>query len=232
MKARRRRTRADALRERLAPTRTLAPVPVLVLLLTLVLPPTAGAQSVGGPALEERGVGLEAAGGIALIGGGLAAVADPGLSAAGSVSLPLGPNVNVRVDGGLELPARDVGSGPLINFYSGVAGLEYVAQQEEPGHPPVRTALNLGAGLSVVEAVEMPLAAPDGATFSERYLTLTAGARLGYPVTSGFEIYLAPRLQWLDIPEADWARLTEGLGVAAPENVWLMPLRAGVRLGL
>lgn len=196
------------------------------------LPSPAAAQAPGAPALGGRGVGLEAAGGVVLAGGGLAAVADPGLSAGGGVSVPVGPNVNIRLDGGLELPARDASAAPLINFYSGLAGLEYVAQQDEPGHPPVRTALALGAGLSVVEAVEMPVGAPAGATFSESYLTLAAGARLGYPVTSGFEIYLAPRVKWLDIPEDDWSRLTTGLGVPAPGDVWLVPLRAGLRIGL
>lgn len=198
----------------------------------VVSPSTAAAQGLGAPTLEDRGVGLEAAGGIGLPTGGLAAVADPGLSAGGSISVPVAPNVNVRVDGGLELPARDVAAGPLINFYSGAASLEYVAQQEGPGRPPLRTALNLGAGLSFVEAVEMPQAAPSGATFSETYLTLAAGARLGYPVTSGFEIYVAPRLKWLDMPEADWSQLTSGLNVPAPDNVWLVPVRAGLRIGL
>lgn len=220
-----------------APAGRVASPPAAVTLfaaLSLVsgLPSPAAAQAPGAPALDDRGVGLEAAGGVVLASGGLAAVADPGLSAGGSISVPVGPNLNVRLDGGLELPARDVSAAPLINFYSGVAGLEYVAQQEGPGRPPLRTALSLGAGLSIVDAAEMPRSAPAGATFSESYLTLAAGARLGYPVTSGFEIYVAPRVRWLDVPGEDWSRLTTGLGVPAPDDLWLVPIRTGLRVGL
>ncbi len=199
--------------------------------LVCVLPVPLAAQALGIPALGDRGVGLEAGGGVALPAGGLAAVAAPGFSAGVGASVPLASNLNVRLDGGVDLPDRDVSAGPLINVYSGTASLEYVAQQEEPGRAPLRTALSLGGGLSVVEAAEMPAAAPSGATFSESYLTLTAGARLGYPLSSGFALYVAPRVKWFDLPEADWNRLTEGLGEAAPENGWMVPVRAGLRVG-
>lgn len=231
METRRRRNRNAPLPGPDASIAALVPVTAAALLLCW-LPSTLAAQAPGAPALEDRGVGLGATGGIGLPTGGLAAVADPGLSAGGSVSVPLGRSLSVRIDGGLELPARDVAAGPLINFYSGVASLEFVAQQNQPGRPPLRTGLSLGAGLTVVEAAEMPVAAPSGATFSERYPTLAAGARLGYPVTSGFVIYLAPRLMWLDMPGDDWSRLTAGLGAPAPDNVWLVPIRAGARVGL
>lgn len=200
-------------------------------LLLCALPGSAAAQAPGTPALDDRGVGLEAGGGVALPARGLAAVADPGLSAGVGASVPVATNVNVRLDGGVDLPDRDVAAGPLVNVYSGMASVEYVAQQEQPGRPPLRTALSLGGGMSVVEAVEMPVAAPAGATFSESYPTVTAGARLGYPVSSGFVLYLAPRVKWFDLPEEDWNRLTEGLGVAAPEGGWMVPIRAGVRIG-
>ena len=200
-------------------------------LLLCALPGSAAAQHLGAPALGDRGVGLEVGGGVTLPAGGLAAVAEPGLSAGLAISVPVAANVNVRLDGGLGFPDRDVSAGPLIDVYSGMASVEYVAQQEEPGHAPVRTALSLGGGLSVVEAAEMPLAAPAGATFSESYPTVTAGARLGYPLSSGFVLYLAPRVKWFDLPAEDWNRLTEGLGVAAPENGWMVPVRAGVRIG-
>ena len=205
---------------------------VLVLpLLLCALPGAAAAQTLGAPSLGDRGVGVEAGGGVALPAGGLAAVADPGFSAGVGASVPVAPNLNVRLDGGLDLPDRDVAAAPLINVYSGMASLEYVAQQEETGRAPLRTALSVGGGLSVVEAAEMPLAAPAGATFNEAYPTVTAGARLGYPVSSAFVVYLAPRVKWFDMPEEDWNRLTEGLGVAAPENGWAVPIRAGMRIG-
>jgi len=207
-------------------------VAALVLsLLLCALPGSAAAQPLGAPSLEDRGAGLEVGGGVALPAGGLAAVAEPGFSAGIGVSVPVAANVNVRLDGGLDLPDRDVSAAPLINVYSGMVSVEYVAQQEEPGRAPLRTALSLGGGLSLVEAAEMPLAAPSGATFSESYPTVTAGARLGYPLSSGFVLYLAPRVKWFDLPEEDWNRLTRGLGVAAPENGWMVPIRAGVRIG-
>lgn len=232
MATRPRRSSASALVGRLAS----ACRPVLgasaAVLLVVAVPQALSAQGVGGPTLEQRGVGIEAGGGVVLPSGGLAAVADPGLSAALGLSAPVGAHVNVRLDGELDLPDRDVAAGPLINVYSGLASLEYVLQQGEPGRAPLRTALSLGGGVSVVEAAEMPAAAPSGATFSESYLTLVAGARLGYPVTSGFVVYLAPRVKWFDLPEADWNRLTQGLGADAPENGWVVPVRAGIRLGL
>lgn len=230
METRHRRNRKNVLTGRVG-TVPLAGRLSAAVFLMVVLPTTAASQGLGAPKLDDRGVGLEVAGGIGLPSGGIAAVADPGLSAGAGLSVPVTRNLNVRVDGGLELPARDVAAGPLIDFYSGVVGLEYVAQQGEPGRAPVRTALSLGTGLSVVEAAEMPAAAPSGATFSESYLTLAAGARLGYPVTSGVVIFLAPRVKWLDIPEEDWSRLTAGLDVPAPDAVWLVPLRAGIRVG-
>lgn len=205
--------------------------PLALALLLCALPGSAAAQALGTPALEDRGIGLEAEGGVALPAGGLGAVADPGFSAGIGVSVPVTGSVNVRLDGGIDLPDRDVAAAPLVNVYSGMASVEYVAQQEQPGRPPLRTALSLGGGMSVVEAAEMPLAAPAGATFSESYPTVTAGARLGYPLSSGFVLYLAPRVKWFDLPEEDWSRLTEGLGVAAPEHAWMVPIRAGVRIG-
>lgn len=203
---------------------------LLLALLACALPGGAAAQAPGTPALEDRGLGLEASGGVALPAGGLAAVADPGLSAGVGASVPVAASLNVRLDGGVDLPDRDVPAGPLVNVYSGMLSVEYVAQQEQPGRAPLRTALSLGGGMSVVEAVEMPVGAPAGATFRESYPTLTAGARLGYPVSSGFVLYLAPRVKWFDLPEEDWNRLTEGLGEAAPEHGWMVPIRAGVRI--
>lgn len=220
-------TRLPDLRTALLPACAVLVLPILL----CALPVPAAAQSLGAPSLADRGVGLEVGGGVALPAGGLATVADPGFSAAAGFSVPVAANVNVRLDGGLDLPDRDVAAGPLVNVYSGMASVEYVAQQEEPGHAPVRTALSLGGGLSVVEAAEMPLAAPAGATFSESYPTVTAGARLGYPLSSGFVLYLAPRVKWFDLPAEDWNRLTEGLGVAVPEHGWMVPVRAGVRIG-
>lgn len=233
----------DAPRHRRSPTRTgrsrspeSRSIPGLrasaVLFLLCALPGAASAQAPGTPSVGERGIGLEASGGVSLAVGGLAAVADPGLSAGFGASVPVASSVNVRIDGGIGLPARDAAAGPLIDVYSGLLSIEYVAQQEEPGSPPLRTALSLGGGMSVLEAVQMPAAAPAGATFSESYPTLTAGARLGYPLTSGLVLYVAPRVKWFDLPAGDWSRLTRGLGVAAPENGWVVPVRAGIRIGL
>jgi len=77
----------------------------------------------------------------------------------------------------------------------------------------------------------MPSGAPADSEFNESYFTLTAGARLGYPLTSSFVVYLAPGVRWFRMPEEDADRLTQGLAVAPPENGWLVPVRAGFQLG-
>lgn len=200
-------------------------------LLLLLLPGIGSAQETGIRNLGARGVGVEAQAGVVLAAEGLSAVTEPGFAAGVAASVPIAPSVNVRLDGELGLPDRDVAAGPLINLYSGLASVEYVAQQLKPGRAPLRTALSLGGGLTVVEAAEMPTAAPAGASFDESYLTLAAGARLGYPVTRRFTLYLAPGVRWFDMPEADWERLTVGLGVASPESGWVVPIRAGMRIG-
>lgn len=195
--------------------------------LLCALPAAAAAQA---PAGGGASLGLEAGAGVTLPAGGLADVADPGFSAGLGTSVLLGPNVAIRADGDLHLPARDVAAGPLIDVYSVTAGLEYMARQQGPGRLPLRTALSLGAGIAVVEAAEMPAAAPSGSTFSESYPTLSAGARLGYVVTSGVVVHVAPGVRWFDLPEQDWNRLTQGLGAAPPEHGWMVPLMAGVRI--
>lgn len=198
--------------------------------LLLALPAAAAAQAGADRGGETSRVGLEATGGVVLPSGDLAAFADPGFSAGAALSVPVARDLSIRVDGELDLPDRDVPAAPLINVYSATAGLEYVARQREPGRVPLRTALRLGGGVSVVEAAEMPVAAPAGSEFSESYLTLTAGARLGYPLTSSLVAYLSPGVRWFRMPEEDADRLTEGLAAAPPENGWMVPVRAGLRL--
>lgn len=198
--------------------------------LLLTLPSAAAAQAGGDRGGGATGPGLEATGGVVLPSGDLAPFAEPGFSAGAALSVPVAPSVAIRVDGELDLPDRDVPEAPLIDIYSATASLEYVARQREPGRVPLRTALRLGAGVSVVEAAEMPFAAPEGAEFSESYFTLTAGARLGYPLSSSLVAYLAPGVRWFRMPEEDASRLTEGLAVTLPENGWLVPVRAGFRL--
>ena len=204
---------------------------VVLLVLAALVPGVAEAQEMGRRNLGARGVGLEGRAGAILSGDGLSAVTEPGFSAGVAVSVPVAPSLNVRLDGELDLPHRDVAAAPLINFYTGLASIEYVAQQLEPGRAPLRTALSLGAGLTLVEAAEMPAAAPAGATFSESYPTVAAGARLGYPITRTIAVYLAPGVRWFDMPEEDWNRLTQGLGVPPLDSGWLVPIRAGVRIG-
>ena len=201
---------------------------LLMCLLLLSLPVGATAQ-VSGSNMENQ-PGIEASGGVMLPSGDLAALADPGFSAGAALSVPVASGVAIRVDGELDLPDRDVSAAPLINIYSATAGLEYATRQREPGRVPLRTALRIGAGLSVVEAAEMPAAAPAGSAFSESYFTLAAGARLGYPLTASLVAYVAPGVRWYRMPEEDANRLTEGLSVAPPENGWLVPVRAGLRL--
>lgn len=201
---------------------------LLLCLLFLSLPGDGSAQMSGRSA--ENRPGLEASSGVVLPSGDLAALADPGFSAGVGLSVPVARGFAIRVDGELDLPDRDVSAAPLINIYSATAGLEYVARQREPGRVPLRTAVRLGVGLNVVEAAEMPTAAPAGSEFSESYFTLSAGARLGYPLTSSLVAYVAPGVRWFRMPEEDANRLTEGLSVTTPENGWLVPVRAGLRI--
>jgi hypothetical protein len=204
----------------------------VALALLMALPASAAAQAGGGGADAERSPGLEASGGVALPSGDLAAFAEPGLSAGAALTVPLADGVSLRVEGELDLPERDASAAPLINVYAATAGIEYAARQEDPDRLPLRTALSLGAGVSVVEAAEMPAGAPAGAVFRESYLSLSAGARLGYPLTSSLSLYLAPGVRWFDLPPEDADRLTAGVGAPAPENGWMVPVRAGVRLAL
>lgn len=203
---------------------------VVLCALLLALPSVAAGQAGGARSGETPGVGLEASGGVILPSGDLATFAEPYVSAGAALSVPVAPSVAIRVDAELDLLDRDVSEAPLIDIYSAIASLEYVARQREPGRVPLHTALRLGAGLSVVEAAEMPIGAPAGSEFNESYFTLTAGARLGYPLTSSLVAYLAPGVRWFRMPEEDARRLTEGLAVTPPENGWLVPVRAGFRL--
>lgn len=196
----------------------------------LWLAPAAAAQ--GGSDADAAGFALEGGAGVGLPSGGLAGFAEPGFSGGVGVAIPVAPNVSVRLDGGVDLPDRDVAAAPLLDVYTALGGVEYVARQEEPGRAPLRTALGVGAGVSLVEAAEMPAGAPAGAEFSETYFTLSAGARLGYRVSPGVVLYVAPGVRWFDFPAADADRLTAGLGVAPPEYGWMVPLRAGARLSL
>lgn len=210
-------------------------LPALLALLGLTgLPAAAAAQGQGSPdrAGGEASSALEVRGGATLPAGGLGAFADPGYSAAAGASVPVGGSYAIRVDGEVDLPYRDIEAAPLVNVYTATAGLEYSARQEEPGRLPLRTALSLGAGVSVVEAVEMPSAAPDGAEFRELYPTVSAAARLGYPAAPWLEIYLEPAVRWFDLPEEDADRLTQGLAAAPPEHGWMVPVRAGLRFRL
>ena len=200
-------------------------------LLLLLLPAIAPAQQRDLVA-EAGGLALEAASGVALPSGDLAAFAEPGFSVAAAGSYLLTPNLALRVDGELDLPGRDAEPAPLLNVYAATASLEYIARQDDPGRPPLRTAVRVGGGLSLVEAAEMPAAAPAGATFSESYLTLSAGLRLGYTATRDLVVYLAPGVRWFDLPEDDASRLTEGLAAAPPASGWIVPVRLGVRLRL
>lgn len=199
------------------------------LLALLALPAAASAQGSPDRAAGEARPALEVRGGGALPAGGLGDFADPGFSAAVGASVPVGGSFALRADGEVDLPYRDVRAAPLVNVYAATAGLEYSARQEEPGRLPLRTALSLGAGVSVVEAVEMPSAAPAGAEFRELYPTVSAAARLGYPAASWLEIYLEPGVRWFDLPEGDAARLVQGLDVAPPEHGWMVPVRGGLR---
>lgn len=207
------------------------------LALVCALPAVGAAQETRETDLRSNpveSVALEARAGAVLSGETLSRVTEPGFSVGLGAAVPVSQDLFVRVDGDLHLPERDVTTGPQIEIYSGIASLEYVARQQTTGRLPFRTALTLGMGVSVVDAVEMPAAAPSGSTFQESYLTLSGGVRVGYPVTSRLEIYAASDVRWFDLGERDWEQLTEGMSVAqlTPGNGWLVPLRAGLRLAL
>lgn len=200
-------------------------IPVAGALMLLLFPTAAAAQEAG-----DRSPGLEASAGAALAAGDLAAIAEPGFAAGVAATAPVAGGLSLRLEGELDLPARDVAAAPLINVYAATAGIEYAALQEEPGRPPLRTALSLGAGVSVVEAVEMPAGAPAGSEFREPYPTLSAGARLGYRLTPGLTLYLAPGVRWFDLPPEDAERLTAGVDAPAPDHGWMVPVRGGIRI--
>lgn len=199
----------------------------VVLALLALAPAPAAAQASG-----SEGVALEVRGGGILPADDVAAFADPGYSAGVGVAVPVHSDLFLRLDGDVDLPFRDVADGPLINLYSATAGLEYVATQADPGRPPLRTAFRVGAGATLLDAVETPVGAPAGASFRETYLTLTAGLRVGYRVARGVELFLAPGVRWFDLPAADADRLTAGLGVASPDYGWFVPVQAGARFTL
>jgi hypothetical protein len=195
------------------------------------------AQDDGAPGPTANSLSLDVGGGVVTPISALDEITDAGGSAGAGIAWHISPRIGLQ--GAVDYQTLSGGEdeagnlAPDMTLLHATGGIE-VRFFDPDGENPWNGTLNVGAGISNMEAAEnLDTGAASPITFDQTYLSFRGSTKLGYQATSSVNVFLEPKIYLVATDREDTAVFSTAFtGVRDFDTAWLIPVHAGVRITL
>jgi hypothetical protein len=171
--------------------------------------------------------------GVAVPAGGMYKITSAGPSLGAGVLYRFLPNFGVRADFTADLMDGNQDSFgnqfPSMKLFHITAGMQADLPRPHWQDVPLTTTVNLGAGLTIMDANQNDVPGPVGA-FSKTFFAATGGVQVGYQFTDRFNLYASGQAYLTFGKRADLQLFADhSPEVDSFRNVWDFPFSLGAR---